>query len=283
MNKKIIEVLQKLEILREINDEQYSALAFKKVIKNLEGLDYEIVSKKDLENVSGVGVKIKKYIEDVLKNKEIPELLEEKDKIDSIYNMMSLHGIGFRKALKIYLSGEKTVEGYEKKKRIPREIVKKFEKDFKEIIKKYDIKYKITGSYRRKLKDVGDIDIILYDENKNLKKIMDKIIKKLNIVKTLSHGDIKFQGTIYLNKEYPEERIDITIIQDIKSIPYALLHTTGNVNLNIHMRKEAIKKGWRLNDTKMTDENGKNIEVNSEKQIFELLDMKYLKPKYRNY
>lgn len=49
------------------------------------------------------------------------------------------------------------------------------------------------------------------------------------------------------------------------------------------MRKEAIKKGWRLNDTRMTDENGKNIEVDSEREIFELLDMDYLKPKYRNY
>ncbi len=112
-------------------------------------------------------------------------------------------------------------------------------------------------------------------------KLMNKIIKKLDINGIKMHGNTKFQGNVFLNDKFPEARLDITTIHKKEQIPYMLLHSTGSKDLIIKLNIIADKKGWKLSETKMTDENGENIIVDSEKDVFRLLGIKYLKPKDR--
>lgn len=288
-NQKIIEELEKLEILRIFQDKEYSVSAIRHAINSIKKVTVEIKSGKDLRKlVPTIGEKVGKYADLVVSGKGIDEIndLNEKDnkKLTFIHQAMKNYNYPFVDALVAYENGNIVSKEYEDG-RIPRKLVKEFEIKFKKLAEKYGVEYKITGSYRRKRKTIGDIDIIIYKKNQdlNLTKIMNKIIKKLPIVKTNMHGEIIFQGTMFLNEDYPEARIDITVVNSSRSLPYALLRTTGNAMLNIHMSKLAKKKGWKLNSTGMTDNEGDAIEAKNEKEIFELLDMDYIKPKDREF
>ena len=79
------------------------------------------------------------------------------------------------------------------------------------------------------------------------------------------------------NKEV--RRIDIRFVP-FQSYYSALLYFTGSYQLNQEMRQIAKKLGYKLNEYGLY-KNKKLIKVNSEKDIFDKLKMKYKEPKYR--
>jgi DNA polymerase/3'-5' exonuclease PolX len=93
-------------------------------------------------------------------------------------------------------------------------------------------------------------------------------------------GHTKYMGFIKY-KDNPPRRIDI------RFIPYdswysALLYFTGSAQLNKQMRQIAKKKNLKLSEYGIFKENGKKIQVNSEEDVFKILDMKYLEPQQRD-
>ena len=82
-------------------------------------------------------------------------------------------------------------------------------------------------------------------------------------------------------KTYPIRRIDI------KYMPYnsyytSILHYTGSNDFNINIRRIAKKKGYKLSEHGFFKQtaNGKQkeIKINSEKQVFDILDLEYVEP-----
>lgn len=306
MNEKIIKNLKKLITLRNIeNASVYKISANKRAIEAIEILDYEITSRKEAEKINGIGKSIGKHIDDILKNDSLEEMEnlnnEEKEKINIITELMEIQGLGFKKAEKYYLDGytgdnlpksavKRQVVGnkYKEqlKKRVPRELITEFKEKIKNIFSKIrtknkiEIFFKITGSYRRELPNSGDIDIILFNDDINDYK--DKIIEKLKIKGEFSSGINKFEGIINLNEEFSAVKIDLIFLDNIDEYPYTLLYFTGNKILNTKMRSKARKLGMHLTNNKMLDENKKEIIVTNEKEIFEILEMDYLKPRERN-
>ena len=75
---------------------------------------------------------------------------------------------------------------------------------------------------------------------------------------------------------------------DIRYVPYdsyytAILYFTGSKEFNKKMRKVAIKNGYMLNEYGLYDEkNNKQFKINSEKDVFDALNMHYLSPNDRN-
>lgn len=47
------------------------------------------------------------------------------------------------------------------------------------------------------------------------------------------------------------------------------------------MRKRAKKLGYRLSEYDLVDSNGIAVKINSEKDVFDVLDMKYIDPQLR--
>ena len=47
------------------------------------------------------------------------------------------------------------------------------------------------------------------------------------------------------------------------------------------MRSVALSMGYTLNEYRLLDDKGKAFKVNSEKDIFDILNMVYLQPQYR--
>ena len=80
-------------------------------------------------------------------------------------------------------------------------------------------------------------------------------------------------------KDNPIRRIDIRFIS-YDSYYSALLYFTGSSNLNKKMRKIAKELGYKLSEYGL-EKNNKLIKINSEKDIFDKLNMEYLEPKFR--
>ena len=62
----------------------------------------------------------------------------------------------------------------------------------------------------------------------------------------------------------------------------ALQYFTGSKDFNLIMRNNAKKLGYKLNEYGIY-KGTKEIYVESEKEIFDLLEMKYLEPQERNF
>lgn len=190
---------------------------------------------------------------------------------------------------------------------IPRKEIDEYYKLFKKLIKrinhtlelKEDKEYifEICGSYRRGKTISGDIDVLISKKGTKLGKTKDdkhleRFVKKLkqqlkyNDGKPLLLDDMtdkniktKYMGFSRL-KNNPVRRIDIRFIP-YSSYFYALLYFTGSSDLNKKMRQIAKKKGLKLSEYGLSDENGNILKAISERDIFKNLDMEYLPPKLR--
>ena len=77
-------------------------------------------------------------------------------------------------------------------------------------------------------------------------------------------------------------RIDIRVV-DYSSYYSSLLYFTGNKNFNLYLRNKALQNNFSINEYFLKDlNNDKNIFLNSEKEIFDILKIAYLNPDERN-
>lgn len=179
---------------------------------------------------------------------------------------------------------------------IPRNEIQLIEKFLYSFINKfqfYDTIFTICGSYRRELPFSSDIDILLTnlnvidDNDHNNSNILQKFIINLKQEEfiiddiTSDNTKTKYMGFCkYKNK--PIRRIDIRFVPYI-SYYTALLYFTGSYTLNEIMRNKAKKLGYKLSEYGLFKlSTNELIYVDSELEIFDLLDMKYLKPNERS-
>lgn len=256
------------------------------------------------------------------KLKEIKTSSESKKKNKALSSLKKVIGIGDKKANELYEKGVKSAEDLIKKvkknkvtvndvikmglkyypvleENIPRKEMKKIEAVLMTIIMELDkkIKGKLLGSYRRKMKTSNDIDFTIthkkYITKKDLedsnKQFIKKIVKKLKkegyiLDNIIDNPDRTYRGFFKLGKKYPVRQIDIKIVP-YESYPTAILHSTGSGSFNEYMRGIAKKKGYKLNEYglyKLKNKKEKRMKVESEKDIFKILDMEYVKPAKRN-
>jgi DNA polymerase/3'-5' exonuclease PolX len=158
--------------------------------------------------------------------------------------------------------------------------------------------YVICGSYRRMTATSNDIDIVVThpniltgkqpkNKNTNLNKnnYLSLVIKTLKkhkfIIDSLTSESVqtKYMGYCkYKNK--PIRRIDIRFVP-YDSYYTAILYFTGTKDFNRRMRSVALAHGYTLNEYQLTDNNNKLIQVDSEKDIFDALNMEYVSPEFR--
>jgi hypothetical protein len=190
-------------------------------------------------------------------------------------------------------------------KRIPRDEIDKT-KEFLDIVTKSihpKLKLKICGSYRRGNPDSGDIDILMalpdlktpeeLDEyNMVNKPILMVFVEKLSRLGFLNdhltkHGATKYMG---FNK-LPSDKYTHYRRIDIMFMPYntfgsSVLYFTGSWNFNIQMRNKALSMNMTLSQYGVfKTENGKKTEqmpTPTEKDVFKVLKMDYVKPTKRN-
>ena len=275
--------------------------------------------------------KILEKISEIIKTGVLTKAIEIQDdpKVKSITELTKIPEIGPTKAEKLYEIGITTIAELtdaakkdskllnskqliglnyysDLEKRIPRPEMDTWNEFFDNILKftiekmktkPENVKMQLVGSYRRKAKDSGDIDILLTSKDSELgKELMTNFIKellktdKLDSSLVFSSGSTKFMGLGKINNYY--RHIDIFYYSE-KEYPFALLFSTGSGQFNIEMRADAIKKGYSLSEkelvykdsSKITSEEyksdiGKDYPT-EEKDIFDFLNLKYIEPENR--
>lgn len=302
-----IEIIKNLKIIEEyekILGNTFKANAYKKGINEIELLNDDITLE-NYKDIKNIGKSIRDIIEEYIKTKKIKKIEEiNKDKkFELKKSLNNIHGIGPVK-IKELMSKISTIEELNNNLNLLNEKQKsgfKYFKDLKEripysegilhnnIISKIlkelyeNIEFDMVGSYRRKNKDMGDIDILIKnDDDIELNKIINKL-KEYNYIKEiLANGKKKFMGICKID-DLPARRIDI-LLTNKEHYYYTLLYFTGSYEHNIKMRKKALEMGYSLSEYGLKNiETEKYIEneVNSEKDIFKILKMDYVKPEDR--
>jgi len=150
----------------------------------------------------------------------------------------------------------------------------------------------ISGSYRRRKPDSGDIDLLV--KGPKPKKTYEKFIQSLQEVGyltcTLAHGSKKYMGLGLLGllgpkgTSYPiNRRIDIMCTTP-SEYPFAIFYFTGSSEFNQRVRKEILDRGMTLNEYSLKDNvTKKKVDhtFRTEKDIFEYLGYEYVRPEDR--
>lgn len=311
----IITELETLVKKETIEKNTFKIRAYQKVIKQIKNLQ-KIETWKDLENISGIGTKIKEKIEEIFTTGKLrsAEKARAKHNLQIYDDLMKIHGVGATKAkqlvekynissindLKNKLEENPDILNNKQKiglkyyqdinLKIPRKEMEQHENYLLQSLcyLDKDIQITIVGSYRRKLKESGDIDVLItlrrQTSCEERTKLMCKIIEKLkddNYIKSsLALGDKKYMGIVKLKYKRYARRMDI-LITSLEEYPFAVLYFTGSQELNIIMRKDAIEKGYRLNEYNLLDKKENPINLKSEEEIFRKLGYNFIPPEMR--
>lgn len=309
-NQGLIDNLKILQEYEEIMKEPYKVRAYTKVIDALELYGKEIKTSEDIKEITGVGKKIHDKIMQYLQTGKIDEV--ENIKHDEQYilgkTLKGIYGIGPAKIDELMqtissldelksrpelLNAKQKIglQYYEDLQlRIPitegRKHYKLIQKALKIIDK--EIEFEMVGSFRRKNKDLGDIDILIKSPSThdfNLKTLTDALHASGYIVESLASGKNKFMGICRLSPDLPARRIDI-LVADPSYYYFALLYFTGSYTFNIYMRRIALEKGLSLSEYGFKNNATKQMidtsdVIASEEDIFKYLDIPYVQPNKR--
>ena len=144
---------------------------------------------------------------------------------------------------------------------------------FNSIVGTYNLQNMLTlcGSMRRESVLIGDIDVLVDEAFYSL------VVTILsNHFEVLSSGDEKTSLLIDT-----ENNIQMDIIcTSTDDFAAKLLYLTGSKEFNISMRRAYAEKGYKLNQHGAYV-NGKLIQYEKEEDYFNLINWKYIEPKYR--
>lgn len=297
MNEEILKYLNLLLAQKKKEKDIFRIKAISNAINAIKGITFEITSGNQLKDIAGIGKGIIERIDEILETGKLKQLGDTSE-FDVLELFQKIYGVGAVKAQELYNAGYRSIEELRKSEvnltsaqkiglrhfedinaKIPRAEITKFKKILNKAVNKVnpEIEFEIVGSYRRKAKESGDIDV-LFTHPKDIE-YLDKIISEMGgvLTDTLSKGKYKYLGVGKIDKRY--RRIDFLYI------PYeeyytALVYFTGSGKFNTEMRQKAKEMGMKLNEHALL-KNGKRIPINSEKELFDILGMEYLKPENR--
>ena len=157
--------------------------------------------------------------------------------------------------------------------------------------------FEICGSYRREKSTSGDIDVLIskLGTNSNTPDSTNHLLLIVNLLKkslksnnnnpllvddiTDKNFETKYMGFAKY-KNNPFRRIDIRFV-NYDHYHSALLYFTGSAELNLKMRKIAKKLNLKLSEYGLTNNDGTKIPINSEYDVFKILQIEYLPPNLR--
>jgi DNA polymerase/3'-5' exonuclease PolX len=316
-HKKVI--IDSLEILRKrdtANKEVFSARAYAKVIAQLKTHESPITSYEDLNNIKGIGAKMEKKIKEILETGVLESAQKAKEayNIDALEALQNIYGVGPTAATALVKAGITSIGQLreavkenpkllnDKQKiglkyyedlleRIPRDEMVEHHRIIEElkpdIMTDYEIQ--IVGSYRRETQTSGDIDVLIRVPNdvnsKTAKKNLTLYVKALEeagyIKEILALGEHKCMAIS--KTDVVARRLDLLMTPD-EEYAYALLYFTGSDRFNVAFRQYTLDRGYSLNEhtlTKVRDGVKEVPYMESEKDIFKFIGLRYIEPSKR--
>jgi DNA polymerase (family 10) len=315
-NQKIADIFYEMADILEMQNVQWKPRAYRQAAKAIESLpkDVEEVYKKGgiklLEEIPGVGEGIGKKIVEFIKTGKIKAHDKLMSSLPSHMNvLLRIPGMGPKKAKKLNellkISTVEQLESAAKSHKIASipGFGEKSEQDILDSIaimrkstgriplKKAEMiadgilaqlkrcncvdKISVAGSLRRKKATIGDIDILVSSDNSNT--IIEAFTKVKEADKVIAKGSTK---AVIITKDGIQ--VDLRVLKP-ESWGAGLLYFTGSKNLNIQLRKIAIKKGLKLNEYGLFDKKTNRLVASkTEEDICKKLGVKLPKPEERD-
>jgi len=300
--------------IRGKEEDEFPILAYKRAADTFREHEAELqkhIEEGALDTLPGIGRRIAEKVEELVQTgkvkeyekliRDIPETLLDIMKVPSLgpkkaavllreLNVTDLES--FKTALKggemegLPRFGKKTVEKFKEglkmvekvQKRTPREeVIPIVEKILKELKKCKEIKkMEVAGSFRRKEKTVGDIDILVVGTKRE---VIAKCVTSLpEVQQILGKGDTKVSVLLKSGLQ-----VDVRMIKE-KSWGAAMQYFTGSKAHNVELRIIAKKKGLKINEYGVYEVKGdkeKKIAGETEEDVYATLGMECPKPEDR--
>lgn len=314
---KIMDALTTLMKRETLNKAFFKVKAYKKVVEELKISDKPITKIEDIDTIPGVGVAIRKKVQEILETGGLAAAVKAKEELslDALDELSAIYGVGPVKAKELIGLGIKSVKQLreavakdpsilnEKQKigvqyyedilkRIPRTEMEQHERVLLGALLE-GMRGTIVGSYRRGAKDSGDIDVLITMEGKTEKQrtaAFQEYVEKLKssgyMSVVLAEGGQKCLSVVKLGPMETSRRLDLLLVPS-EQFPYALLYFTGSGDFNIAFRKHALSLGYTLNEHEMKLTGKKGVEAKAvpsfkhEAEIFAFLGLKYKEPNQR--
>lgn len=310
-NKQTADIFREIaQILELKGDNPFRVRAYERAAQNIENLDYDIdraVKEDKLTSIPGIGKDLAGKIKEIVLTGKLKYYEQLKKSFpEGVFQMMRISGLG-PKTVKLFYDKLKidTISKLEKaarqgKLRVLEGIKEKTEENVLrgiEIIKKARARVMISealeaagpflgalkkmkeakvvelaGSIRRGKETIKDIDILVGSENHGA--VIDKFVALPFVKRVLARGLTK---SSVISQEGMQ--VDLRVV-DEKSFGAALLYFTGSKDFNVHLRRLAMKKGYKINEYGVFKGN-KYIAGRSEKDIFSLMKIGYIQPELR--
>lgn len=166
--------------------------------------------------------------------------------------------------------------------RIPLAESRTFEATLKAALARFPrLRWALAGSYRREAPSQADWDLVSShpDPEHGMKRLIERLQKHGLQLVPFGEGPRKWEGLVR-GPSGAMRRLDIRMVPE-ESYAAALLYFTGSKEHNIRLRQRAKKKGWRLNEYALLDQQGKALSTPDEESIFALLETPYVAPPRR--
>ncbi len=296
-------------------DDRFKSIAYGKVAKVINALQEDISEYKknnSLEDLPGVGEGIAQKIEEYLKTGKIEKYESlKKSSPNELLEMIDITGFGAQSLKQIHEDlnistkkelvkalqegtirklkgfGDKKVENMLRGLKLHKEIEdrmllsdaleigEQILKWIKEIpnVKKVEL----AGSLRRKKETIGDFDVLLTCDEKDRKSVIDSITISAFAKKVILKGNTKI-SIIHKNSD---RQIDFRIVNE-DEWGAALQYFTGSKEHNIHLRKIAKDKGYKISEYGIySTDTEKKIAGKTEEEIYSTLGFQFIPPEMR--
>ena len=319
---KVCDILDEVGTLLELKGENpFKCRAFHNAARVLAGVTDDIkilVESGDIRKIKGIGESTAKIISDLVSTGRSPdhEILK-KGFPHGIFDIMKLQGLGPKKVALLYRNknissiddlenAAKTgslekLEGFGKKteenillsieqfrkhaSRFHINVAENAAQSVFTVLKSHQgvIRAEIAGSLRRRKETIGDIDIVVSAEKKDIRAIMTAFTTHSNVERVTGQGETK--SSVILNAGI---NCDLRIVDD-KEFPFTLNYFTGSKEHNVRIRSIARDYGWTLNEYGFSaienNEKGskpkKLVKCMSESDIYRAIGLDYVEPELR--
>lgn len=312
INDKVYEIFMDIADLLQVQGESiFRVRAYQRAAEVIKGMgDLEVLYKDNpdgLEDIPGVGTELKLKIIDIINTGTTPIYEELIKKLGpGVLQMLRVRGVGPKK-VKLFMEqldihdvsalkaaaesgalatlpgmGEKSqtaiLESLSQqthlKERTPYAIALKQAEDMIAYLRKCKAFDQIAyaGSLRRKMKTIGDVDILTTGSDHEA--MMKHFLAYPGNKQTLADGETKCSIVTDLDMQ-----VDLRAVPS-ESFGAALFYFTGPKHFNIHVRTIALKRGWKINEYGLY-EGEKLLAGKTEEEIFELLGLPYMTPEQR--
>ena len=316
-NQTLIDVFSKMGQYNRAMGLEVKFVAYKNIVSILRYLS-KISSWEDLKDYEGIGEKLLKKTDEILKTGNLKELENfQKDKqLSAIVEIQNVMGFGPKRARDFVVEKKVyTIEDLKKRqeefkltdmqklgikyyddlnKKMSYDCVKSYMEYLINITKKWNsnIEINTVGSFRMKLLNTKDIDIIITDKRLKTKPEFIKAdftnnyidflrtIPEIELIQ-IDKGDFEFTGLIKHKDDKYYRHIDLRFTP-YQHLPTYLLYFGSGEKFSRKIRLIAKEKGYKLNELFLEDlKTNDRIIPKTEREIFEILGLDYVEPEER--